>query len=127
MLITPVLIALVFALIQTGLVWNARHTVDAAAQHGARLARTSTALQPAVVASNPRADDTEHIQADTLAYLRQIGGAHLGNPTVTVTFTHHVQGTFVTVIVSGDTVGVLPGTTVRATATSHTPLEGFRS
>jgi Flp pilus assembly protein TadG len=126
-LITPVLIALVFALIQTGLVWNARHTVNAAAQHGARVARTSTALQPAVLASNTHADDTEHIQSATLDYLRQIGGAHLGHPTVTVAFTDDTGGTFVTVTVSGDTVGVLPGRSVRVTATSRTPLEGFRS
>jgi Flp pilus assembly protein TadG len=126
-LITPVLIALVFGLIQTGLVWNARHTVDAAAQHGARIARTSTALQPAIFASGLGTEDRQRIQTATLDYLRQIGGAHLDHPTVAVTFTDDVDGAFVTVTVSGDTVGVLPGTRVRVTATSRTALEGFRS
>ena len=122
-LVTPVLIALVFALIQTGLVWNARHTVGAAAQHGARIARTSTALQPQLAAnSTPTTDTEERIEASTLTYLRQIGGAGLARPRVAVDF----DGDFVTVTVTGYSLGVLPGTTVRVSASSRTPLEGFR-
>ena len=129
-LVTPVLIALVFGLIQTALVWDARHTVSAAAQHGAREARSATALAASVSnavsagagdpASDPAAD--AQVRASTLAYLRQIGGQGLHNPTVTV---RH-DGTFVIVTVSGTTLGVLPGTTVRVSSSSRTPLEGFR-
>jgi Flp pilus assembly protein TadG len=122
-LITPVLIALVFGLIQTAIVWNARHTVSAAAQHGARTARTSTALTPAVTAAStndPAAD--EQVRTSTLAYLRQTGGQGLQEPTVAI---RH-DGTFVVVSVSGTALGLLPGTTVRVSSSSRTPVEGFR-
>jgi Flp pilus assembly protein TadG len=137
-LITPVLIAVVFGLIQTALVWNARHTVGSAAQHGARLARTATALSPAVTSTastttgptstastttgpaSTASDD--QIQSSTLSFLRQTGGVSLRNPTVTV---QH-QGTYVVVTVAGTTVGVLPGTSVRVSGSSRTPVEGFR-
>lgn len=122
-LITPVLIALVFGLIQTALVWNARHTVSAAAQDGARDARSSTAVVPVVTAassSNPTFD--AEVRSSTLNYLRQIGGQSLQNPTVAI---RH-DGTFVVVTVSGTTLGLLPGTTVRVSSTSRTPVEGYR-
>lgn len=135
-LITPVLIALVFGLIQTALVWNAHHTVGSAAQHGARVARTATALAPDINAStnltsSPGQDtggDTSQyaseaeIRSSTLAFLKQTGGAALRNPTVTISRV----GSYVTVTVSGTTVGVLPGTSVNVSGSSRTPLEGFR-
>lgn len=128
-LVTPVLIALVFGLIQTALVWNARHTVSAAAQHGAREARTNTALSPTISTSGytdggsaeEPADDAQ-VRTSTLSYLRQMGGQGLQNPTVAI---RH-DGTFVIVTVSGTTLGVLPGTTVRVSSSSRTPVEGFR-
>jgi Flp pilus assembly protein TadG len=128
-LITPVLIALVFGLIQTALVWNARHTVSSAAQHGARLARTATALNPTVIeaAGDAGATDTstasdELVKASTLQYLRQTGGAGLADPTVTI---RH-DGSYVSVTVTGTTLGVLPGTHVQVTGSSRTPVEGYR-
>lgn len=130
-LLTPLLIALVFGLVQTALVWNARHTVGAAAQHGARLARTATALHPAVPyaaapAVQPAALDTsvadQSVRASTLLFLQQTGGRGLRDPDVTVVR----DGLYVTVTVSGTTVGVLPGTTVRVSGSSRTPIEGFR-
>lgn len=123
-LITPVLIALVFALIQTALVWNARHTVSSAAQHGARLARTATATAPAVTSldSTTLTASDSQIQASTLNFLRQTGGSGLQQPAVKI----ERQGTYVLVTVSGTTVGVLPGTSIRVTGTSRTPIEGFR-
>lgn len=121
MLLTPALIALVFGLVQTALVWNARHTVGAAAQHGARLARAATALQPSAATAVERSSD-EAVRASTLAFLRQTGGSGLQDPAVTV---RH-DGSYVTVTVTGSTVGVLPGTTVRVSGSSRTPVEGFR-
>jgi Flp pilus assembly protein TadG len=120
-LLTPVLIALVFGLVQTALVWNARHTVTAAAQHGARLARIATALQPSITAAVDTSSD-EAVRASTLAYLRQTGGAGLTDPTVTVAH----DGSYVLVTVTGTTLGVLPGTTARVSGSSRTPVEGFR-
>jgi Flp pilus assembly protein TadG len=126
-LLTPALIALVFALIQTALVWNAEHTVGAAAQHGARLARTATALASNVLAAAAAGDVTavggdEQTRASTLRFLQQTGGQALRDPSVTI----RRDGQFVTVTVSGTTVGVLPGTTLRVTGSSRSPIEGFR-
>lgn len=132
--LTPALIALVFALIQTALVWNAQHTVGAAAQHGARIARTAVALAPAVTASTSTtttattsagaapADSGQRVQQSTLRFLQQTGGRALTDPTVTV----HRDGQYVTVTVSGTSIGVLPGTTVRVSGSSRSPVEGFR-
>jgi Flp pilus assembly protein TadG len=128
-LLTPLLIALVFGLIQTALVWNARHTVLSAAQHGARLARTATALSPAITPTSSdsstggstAADET--VRLSTLAFLRQTGGAGLHNPSVTI---QH-DGSFVIVTVTATTLGVLPGATqLQVSASSRTPSEGFR-
>jgi Flp pilus assembly protein TadG len=122
-LVTPVLIALLFGIIQTGLVWNARHVAGAAAQHGARLARTATALQPVSTGSAPAGEAQDAaVISSTLSFLRQTGGGGLREPTVTIT--HELE--YVTVTVSATTLGVLPGTTVRIVARSRTPLEGFR-
>lgn len=119
-LLTPLLIALVFGLIQTALLWNDRHLVGAAAQHGARLARSSVALQP--LGATPSAAADEAVRESTLRFLNQTGGQSLGDPTVTVSRT----GQYVTVTVSGTSIGVLPGTTVRVSGSSRTPVEGFR-
>ncbi|MCW2599469.1 MAG: hypothetical protein JWM02_1298 [Frankiales bacterium] len=123
-LLTPVLIALIFGLIQASLLWNARHLTDAAAQHGARLARTSVALQPVSDYAGPGTDPAvdQAVRDSTLSYLQQTGGHALQNPTVQIQRT----GDFVTVTVSGTAVGVLPGTTVHVTSHSRTPVEGFR-
>lgn len=129
-LLTPALIALVFALVQTALVWNAQHTVGAAAQQGARMARTATAtlaFVPAASVSTASAgastEAEEQVRSATLRYLQQIGGRALQNPTVTI----RRDGQYVTVTVAGTTVGVLPGTTVRVSGSSRSPVEGFRS
>lgn len=127
-LLTPVLIAVVFALIQTALVWNARHTVGAAAQHGARLARTATALAPTALTptgsagSAGDATSDERTRQSTLRFLQQTGGQALRDRTVTIAR----DGQYVTVTVSGTTVGVLPGTSVQVSGSSRTPIEGFR-
>jgi Flp pilus assembly protein TadG len=120
-LLTPALIALVFAIVQAALLWNAKHTVAVAAQQGARLARTVGALQPSVTAAVPAGNDST-VQASTLRFLRQTGGSSLAHPTVTV----RRDGEYVTVTVSGTSVGVLPGTTMRVSGSSRTPVEGFR-
>lgn len=122
-LLTPALIALVFALIQTAVVWNAKHTVGAAAQHGARLARTATTLMPdASAATGVPPERDEQTRQSTLRFLQQTGGRALRDPAVTVSR----NGQYVTVTVSGTTVGALPGTTARVSGSSRSPVEGFR-
>jgi len=119
-LLTPVLLALLFALIQAALLWNARHLVGAAAQHGARLARTATALSPTLATAG--LDTDLAVQTSTLAYLAQVGGTALSQSHVVV---QRSQG-YVTVTVTGTAIGVLPGTTVPVSGSSRTPEEGFR-
>jgi Flp pilus assembly protein TadG len=120
-LLTPVLIAVVFGLVQTALVWNAQHTVGAAAQHGARQARIAVALLPAL-SSAPSPEGDAQIRASTLSFLQQTGGRALANPTIVI----RRNGQTVTVTVTASSVGVLPGSTVQVTGSSTTPVEGFR-
>jgi Flp pilus assembly protein TadG len=122
-LLTPVLLALLFGLVQAALLWEARHVVGVAAQHGARLARTATALQPAgtdSAADGPGSDQA--VQVSTLAYLKQVGGTSLNKVHVDV----QRRAGYVTVTVTGTAIGVLPGTTVQVSGSSRTPEERFQ-
>ena len=118
-LLTPVLLALLFGLIQAALLWQARHLVGVAAQHGARLARTSTA-QYQNAGGDPGTDKAVH--TSTLGYLRQVGGKSLTNVHVVL----RRGAGFVTVTVTGTAIGVLPGTSVQVSGSSRTPEERFR-
>ena len=119
-LLTPVMVALLFGLIQAALLWQAHHLVGAAAQHGARLARTATALQPTTAVAGPGSDRA--VQTGTLAYLRQVGGTSLNDVHITLSR----GGGYVTVTVTGAAIGVLPGTSVHVSSSSRTPEERFR-
>lgn len=109
-LLTPVLIALVFAVIQAALLWHAHHVVLAAAQQGDRLARSATRFDPG------------EIRAATVAYLRSLGADLVENPTVTVTR----DGGWVTVSVTGRAASPLPGAALLVRGTSRGPVESFR-
>jgi Flp pilus assembly protein TadG len=109
-LLTPVLIALVFAVVQAALLWHAHHVAVAAAQQGARLARAAEGADPAMV------------RAATVDYLHSLGADLLGAPTVTVTR----AGGWATVTVTGRAVSLLPGATLRISAVSRGPIEAFR-
>jgi Flp pilus assembly protein TadG len=108
-LVTPVLIALVFTVIQAALVWHARHVALAAAQQGDRIAR---AAAPA---------STEAVRADTVAYLQTLGADLLAAPGVTVTR----SGGYATVSVTGQAVSLIPGANLRVTGMSRGPVERF--
>src|SRR4051812_4233969 len=96
-LVTPVLIALVFAVVQAALLWNAQHAAVAAAQQGARLARTQGGSV-----------DPQRVRAATVAYLHSLGASLVDAPTVTV----QNDGEFETVTVSAHAVSLLPGATL---------------
>jgi len=110
-LVTPVLIALVFAVVQAALLWNAQHAAVAAAQQGARLART------AVVTGGT--DD--QVKAATAAYLHSVGASLLDTPTVTV----DRIGGWATVTVTAHAVSLLPGARLTVHGTSRGPVEAF--
>lgn len=110
-LLTPVLMFAVFLIVQTALYLHARQVLLAAAQQGARLARTT----PAVSSS-----DTERNRQATLAYLQQLGPRLVSAPTVTIS--QDPAGSTaptVTVTVTGRAPSILPGIdlTIREHAT----------
>jgi Flp pilus assembly protein TadG len=108
-LITPVLIALVFTVIQAALLWHARQVALAGAQEGDRLARAAGATDPA------------NVRADTITYLRGLGADLLSTPQVSVAS----AAGYATVTVTGRAVSLIPGATLTVTGTSRGPLEQF--
>ena len=108
-LVTPVLIALVFAVVQAALLWNAQHVAVAAAQQGARLARTAGGVDAAAV------------RTATVGYVHSLGASLVDAPAVTVTR----SGGWVTVTVTAHAVSLLPGATLTVHGTSRGPVERF--
>jgi Flp pilus assembly protein TadG len=119
-LLTPLLIVIVFGIIQAALLWHAQHVVVAAAQQGARLARSDT--NTAQVATTDPGADAATVRAETISYLHQLGADLIAAPTVNLTRTPG----WVTVTVTGHAVSLLPGATLTVHATSRGPAEGFR-
>lgn len=111
-LLTPLLIAMIFGIVQAGLVWHARHVAVAAAQQGARLARADTGAPL----------DPSAVRAQTIAYLHKLGADLVGDPVVQVTR----SGGWVTVTVTGHAVSLLPGGTLTVHGVSRGPIEEFR-
>lgn len=108
-LLTPVLIALVFAVVQAALLWNAQHVAVAAAQQGARLARTAAG------------GDEATVRDATVGYVHSLGASLVDAPTVTVTR----AGGWATVTVTAHAVSLLPGATLTVHGTSRGPIERF--
>jgi Flp pilus assembly protein TadG len=111
-LLTPLLIAMIFGIVQAGLLWHARHVAVAAAQQGARLARAD--------AGTPASPDT--VRAETIGYLHRMGADLVGDPVVQVTR----SGGWVTVTVTAHAVSLLPGGTLTVRGVSRGPVEEFR-
>ena len=114
-LLAPLLMFVVFLVVQAALYMHARHVVLAAAQQGARLARAAAPTDQAAVTS---------ARAGTLSYLHQLGSDVVTDPTVDVTR----AGGQATVRVSAHAVSILAGlVTLRVVETSSGPVEGFRA
>lgn len=113
-LLTPLLMFVIFLVVQAALYMHARHVVLAAAQQGARLARSATPTDQMAVDS---------ARADTFSYLHQLGADVVSDPSVTVT---RADGQ-VTVRVSAHAVSILPGLSLRVVETSSGPVEMFRA
>ena len=111
-LITPALMLVVFVIVQAALYMHARHLVTAAAQHGARIARTA-AMSTTVGIGDAR--------SETLDYLHTLGGDMTNSADVTVTR----DATTATVVVHADAISILPGLHLSVTAASRGPLEQF--
>jgi len=113
-LLTPLLMFVVFLVVQAALYMHARHVVLAAAQQGARLARVQAPTDQTAVDS---------ARAGTYSYLHQLGSDIVTDPTVTVTR----AGGEATVRVSAHAVSILPGFTLHVVETSTGPVEEFRA
>jgi Flp pilus assembly protein TadG len=110
-LVTPVLVALVFSVVQAALLWNAQHVTVAAAQQGARLAR--------IAAQSGQTD--AQIRAATVDYLHSLGASVTDTPTVAVQRT----GAWVTVTVTARAVSLVPGASLTVHGSSRGPVETF--
>ena len=113
-LLTPLLMFVIFVVVQAALYMHARHVVLAAAQQGARLARTAAPNDQAAVDS---------ARAGTYSYLHQLGADIVADPNVTVTR----AGGQATVRVTAHAVSILPGFTLNVVETSSGPVEMFRA
>jgi Flp pilus assembly protein TadG len=107
-LLTPILFAAVVMAVQLALGYHARHLLQAAAQEGARVARADGGTE---IAARER----------SLAFLTAAGGRVVAAPDVTV----EISPTTARVTVTGRVLTVLPGVTIRASATSTGPRERF--
>lgn len=111
-LLTPALMLAVFVIVQAALYMHARHIVTAAAQHGARIARTND-ISTATGISDAR--------TATLDYLHTVGGDMTSRSDVSVSR----DATTATVVVHADAISILPGLHLSVTASSRGPLEQF--
>jgi Flp pilus assembly protein TadG len=108
-LLTPVLLFLVMLIIQFGLWFHAQNVARAAAEEGARAARSEAG---SAAAGQDRAE----------AFLDQAGPTIITDRTVTATRNADV----VTVEVRGRSVNVVPGFTLSVEASASSPVERFR-
>jgi Flp pilus assembly protein TadG len=104
----PLLLLLVMVVFQTALWWHARHLAQAAAQEGARVART---YQGSAAAGQAQAED----------YLNALGSRLLPQRTVDVSRT----ATTVTVRVRARVIGIVPGLRLDVDETSASPVERY--
>jgi Flp pilus assembly protein TadG len=108
-LVTPVLLFLVMLVIQFGLWFHAQHVAQAAAEEGARAARSASGSASAG-------------QERSEAFLDQAGATIITDRVVTASRTADI----VTVQVHGRSVNVVPGIALPINATATSPVERFR-
>lgn len=108
-LVTPVLLFLVMLVIQFGLWFHAQHVAQAAAEEGARAARSASGSASAG-------------QERSEAFLDQAGPTIITDQVVTASRTADI----VTVQVHGRSLNVVPGIALPINATATSPVERFR-
>ncbi|MEV4559060.1 TadE family protein [Kitasatospora sp. NPDC049285] len=111
--LTPLLVILIFALVQYGMYFFALQVTDAAAQAGARKARATADGDPAGWQGQARATTEQRI--------RDLGPAMVDGPDVHVVD----EGNQVGVVVNADVVSVVPFLHLKITSRSVGPVERF--
>lgn len=107
----PVVMFMIFGILQTAMWWYGRQVALTAAQEAARAARAY------------QASDADG-QAKATSYLRQVEGTSssvLANPRVSIVRT----GDTVTAVVRGHVISLVPGLTLSVEASSSGPVEVF--
>ncbi|HKA69278.1 MAG TPA: TadE/TadG family type IV pilus assembly protein [Actinomycetes bacterium] len=111
-LLAPIIIFMIFVVIQFALWYHARHVVTVAAQEGARVAR----------ASNTSAAAAERAGRDrAYAFIDTIGGSIVEDPNVVV----NRGAATVTVRVTGTAIHIVPGLRLQVRGQSAGPVERF--
>ena len=117
-ILAPAILALIFMSIQTALWLYGRSVALNAAQEGVSRLRLvqPTVYTPAV---------GEKVRADIQSFATQLGGTTLQNANVTKSY-DDPQG-MVSFTVTGDTVSLVPGLTLKVSRTATGPIEQFEA
>jgi len=116
-ILAPAILTLIFVSIQTALWLYGRSVALNAAQEGVSRLRL---VQPPVYTTAVG----EKVRADIQSYAQQLGGTTLRNATVPFPAYNNPEGT-VSFTVTGDTVSLVPGLTLKVSRTATGPIEQF--
>jgi len=117
-IIAPALIGLIFMSVQAALWLYGRSVALNAAQEGVSQLRI---VQPQVYSSSIGAK----VRADTASYANRLGGTALKN--AQADFTYNDPEGEVTMTVTGETVSLIPGVTLKVERTAAGPIEQFEA
>ncbi|WP_255432224.1 TadE/TadG family type IV pilus assembly protein [Cellulomonas sp. SLBN-39] len=112
-LYTPLLMLVIFVIVQLALSWYGNELAGAVARETARVVRTGGGTPESV----------QEARAHALDYADRIGGASLTDLSVEITRPDDLT---VRVVVTGRAVEIVQGLAPRVEATVQGPVEGFR-
>ncbi|MEU8221688.1 TadE family protein [Kribbella sp. NPDC048915] len=118
-ILAPAILALIFLCIQTALWLYGRSVALNAAEEGVSRLRL---VQPPVYT----AAVGEKVRADVQSYAQQLGGTALQHATVPFPAYNDPEG-MVSFTVTGETVSLVPGLTLRVSRTATGPIEQFEA
>jgi len=118
-ILAPAILALIFMSIQTALWLYGRSVALNAAQEGVSRLRL---VQPPVYS----AAVGEKVRADIQSYATQLGGTTLRNASVPFPSYNDPEG-MVSFTVTGETVSLVPGLTLKVSRTATGPIEQFEA
>jgi Flp pilus assembly protein TadG len=118
-ILAPTILALIFISIQTALWLYGRSVALNAAQEGvSRLRLVQPPLYTEAIG--------EKVRSDIEAYASQLGGNSLGDAQVLPPSYNNPEG-LVSFTVTGDTISLVPGLTLKVTQTATGPIEQFKA
>ena len=118
-ILAPAILALIFMSIQTALWLYGRSVALNAAQEGVSRLRL---VQPPVYTEAVG----EKVRADIESYAQQVGGTSLQHASVPPPSYNNPEG-MVSFTVTGETVSLVPGLTLKVTRTATGPIEQFEA